>query len=260
MKTFPNLKLIAKLTKVPIIGKLVDKLLFEGDDIIYLPQDKLVSVNQSIEKQANLVLPSQVLDYFIDKAKYHFIMNTCICRESLDCSDYPINLGCLFMGSGTLDINPHLGRQVTKEEAREHERECREAGLVHLIGRNKLDKQWLGVDDGNKLLTVCNCDPCCCIWRITPVLTNRISSKVTKMPGVKVSVTDKCIGCGTCTKNICFVDAIHLVGKRSYINHNCKGCGRCVISCPQKAIELKIENNEFVKDSIERIDKLVNIT
>jgi ferredoxin len=164
------------------------------------------------------------------------------------------------MGSGALDINSQLGRQVTKEEALEHEKKCHDAGLISMIGRNKLDKQWLGVDDGNKLLTVCNCDPCCCLWRIAPVLTPRISSKVTKMPGVSVKVTDRCIGCGTCIKDICFVDAIHLVGKRSIINKNCKGCGRCVKICPQKAIELIIDDKDFVKKSIERIDKLVEIT
>ncbi len=259
-KTFPNIKFIAKLTKVPIIGKLIDKLLFEGDDIIYLTQDKIVPVNKNIEKKADIVLPSHVLEYFINKAKYHFIMHTCICRESLECQDYPRDLGCLFLGAGVLDINPHLGKIVSREEALEHAKKCREAGLVHLIGRNKLDKQWLGVDDGNTLLTVCNCDPCCCLWRIAPVLTPRISSKVTKMPGVKVKVTDKCIGCGTCTNGICFVDAIKLIGKKAHINNNCKGCGRCVSICPQGAIELIIDDEEFVKKSIERIDKLVKIT
>jgi hypothetical protein len=92
-KTFPNIKFIAKLTKFPVIGKFVDKLLFEGDDIIYLTQDKIVPVNKSVEKEADMVLPSQVLEYFINKANYHFIMNTCICRESLDCQDFPIDLG-----------------------------------------------------------------------------------------------------------------------------------------------------------------------
>ncbi|MFX1409177.1 MAG: DUF362 domain-containing protein [Promethearchaeota archaeon] len=259
-KTFPNVKLIAKSTRLPIIGKIVDKLLFEGDDIIYLTQDIVIPINQTIYKPKDMVLPSMVVEYFIKKASNHFIMNTCICRESLNCQDYPINLGCLFMGDGSLDINPQLGRKVSEKEALEHIKKCREVGLVHLIGRNKLDKQWLGVKDGNKLLTVCNCDPCCCLWRITPALTPRISSKVTKMPGVKVEVTDKCIGCGTCTKDICFVDAIHLVGKRAFINKNCKGCGRCVIVCPQNAIELTIEDKQYIKKAIQRIDKVIDVT
>jgi hypothetical protein len=90
-------------------------------------------------------------------------MNTCLCRDAKQCKDYPIDLGCLFLGEAALGINPRLGRGVTKREALEHIRRCREAGLVHLIGRNKLDTVWLGVGPGDKLLTICHCCPCCCL-------------------------------------------------------------------------------------------------
>ncbi len=259
-KTFPNIKFIAKLTNVPIIGKIIDKLMFEDDDIIFITEDKVVSINQSVEKGSDLILPSQVVEYFINKANYHWIMNFCICRDSMDCKEYPKNLGCMFLGEAAKGINPQLGKHVSKQEALEHLKKCREAGLIQLIGRNKLDKQWLGVNPGFKLLTICNCDPCCCLWRIAPILTPQISSKVRKMPGVKVKVTDKCVGCGTCTKGICFVDAIHVMNKRAMINNNCRGCGRCVEICPNNAIELKISDSLFVKKAIDRIAKLVDLS
>jgi ferredoxin len=259
-KTFPNIKFIAKLTRIPLIGRIFDKLLFEGDDIIYLPKDNVITINKEIEKQADTVLPTEVLNYFIDKAKYHWIMNFCICRESMQCKNYPIDLGCLFLGEAVLGINPQLGRLVSKEEAREHIRKCKDAGLVHMIGRNLLDKQWLGVKPGYKLLSICNCDPCCCLWRITPIVNSKIGSKVQKMPGVEIKVTDKCIGCGTCTKGICFVDAIHIENNRAVISENCKGCGRCVEICPQNAIILTIKDIDYVKKSIEQIDKIIDVT
>ena len=116
------------------------------------------------------------------------------------------------MGEAVHGINPNLGRLVSKEEAHEHVRKCREAGLVHLIGRNKLDAVWLNVGPGDKLLTVCNCCPCCCLWKILPDVNPEIGRKITKMAGVNVEVTDRCVGCGTCIQeNICFVDAIRLV-------------------------------------------------
>jgi ferredoxin len=234
--------------------------LFEGDDIIYLPQDSVISVDQEVKRPASTALPSQVVEHFIKKAKHHWIMNFCICRESMDCQDYPQELGCLFLGEGTLDINPTLGRRVTKEEALEHVRKCREAGLVHMIGRNKLDKQWLGVKEGDKLLSICNCCPCCCLWRIAPVLDPRIGQKVKKMPGVEVKVSEECIDCGTCTRDICFVEAIHLKEGKAFIDENCKGCGRCVDACPQGAIKIVINNDSFVEESIKKIDKLVDLT
>ena len=80
------------------------------------------------------------------------------------------------------------------------------------------------------------------------------------MPGVKVEVSEKCIGCGTCTKGVCFVDAISLDNEKALISNECRGCGRCVEICPQTAIQLTIEDNFYVKKSIERLDKIIDVT
>jgi ferredoxin len=258
-KTFPGVKNIAKLTRIPFLGKIFDLLLFEGDEIIYLTQDRVIQINQEVLNPEDLVLPSQILEYFIEKAKYHWIMNFCICRASMNCQNYPIELGCLFLGEAVLDINPELGRLVSKEDALEHIRKCSEAGLVHMIGRNRLDKQWLGVKAGNKLLSICNCDPCCCLWRISPLLNPKIGKKVQKMPGVRVFVTEDCMGCKTCINEICFVDAITIVNNRAKISKECRACGRCINICPQHAIKLEIKDKEFIKKSIQKIDRIIDV-
>jgi ferredoxin len=54
--------------------------------------------------------------------------------------------------------------------------------LVHMVGRNKLDSVWLG-------------------------------AKVTRMPGVIVAASDRCVDCGTCTEDVCFVDDDRFVEK-----------------------------------------------
>jgi NAD-dependent dihydropyrimidine dehydrogenase PreA subunit len=259
-KTFPGRFLAARATRLPVLGSLLDCMLFEGDHLIYLPKDRIIKIDQPIALPTELVLPSQVVEHFIEQASYHWIMNTCICRDSRQCRDYPIDLGCLFLGQAAAGINPNLGRRVTKEEALEHVRRCRAAGLVHLIGRNKLDTIWLGVGPGVKLLTICNCCPCCCLWRVLPYVSAQVGSKVTRMPGVEVTVTDRCIGCGTCTKGVCFVDAIHLAGDHAVIGDACRGCSRCVDACPQKAIEISIDFSQFVIQSIARISPLVDLT
>jgi ferredoxin len=262
-KTFPSRGLIARMTKVPLVGRVVDKMLFEGDDIMYLPKDnvvqKTIQINKALEKPIDTALPSAVVHHFIEKANYHWIMNFCLCRDASKCEDYPIDYGCLFLGEAVLDINPQLGRRVTREEAHEYARKCREAGLVHLIGRNKLDASWLNVSPGDKLLTICNCCPCCCLWKMLPELNPEISRKITKMPGVDVRVTDNCVGCGTCTEGVCFVDAITLVDGKARIGAECRACGRCVEVCPNDAIELILQDAEFVGESIQRVDSLVDV-
>lgn len=260
-KGFPLRSVFARFTRVPLIGRVMDYMLFHEDDIIYLPKDEVttIRINQQIEQKGSMVIPSRVIEYFIEKANYHWIMNWCICRSASSCKHYPIELGCLFLGEASLDIDPNLGKQVTKEDALNHIKKCREAGLVHLIGRNKLDTFWLKVGPGNKLLTVCNCCDCCCLWRIIPHLSNKISSKINKMPGVSVTVGDECIGCGTCV-DICFIHAIKIINEHAVISDACRGCGRCVASCPQDAKTLTIDGISNYDNSIEKIESLVDVT
>ncbi|MDZ7293882.1 MAG: 4Fe-4S binding protein [candidate division KSB1 bacterium] len=238
---------LARLSRVPLLGRIFDRLLFAGDDIIFLPRSEVVHVHQSVAVPEQTVLPAQVVHHFIDVAQYHWIMNFCICRSAAHCQDYPIELGCLFMGRPVLQINPRLGKLVTRAEAHAHVERCRQAGLVHLIGRNRLDALWLGVKPGEELLTVCHCCPCCCLYRFLPSLAPFISARFARMPGVSVTVTGACDGCGVCANGICFVGAITLNGGRAAISDACRGCGRCAMVCPQQAIRLTMEG-----DAIER--------
>ena len=263
-RAFPGRFGAAVLTQVPGIRRMIDHGLFAGDDIIYLPQDTVVrqaiQVGQSVEHPGNTVLPSQIVERFIEQANYHWIMDVCICRDASHCEDYPVDLGCLFLGEAVLQINPQLGRRVTKEEALEHARRCREAGLVHMVGRNKLDTVWLGANPGHRLLTICNCCPCCCLWRMIPYLDPSIGDKVSRMPGVNITVTDRCVGCGTCTQDVCFVDAIHLEGGRAVISQMCRGCGRCIEVCPEHAIALSVDDDRYIERTIDRLSALVDVS
>ena len=131
---FPQRFALARLTRLSFLGKVVDHGLFDGDNIIYLPKDgsvESIQIHESIRTQGDIVLPSQVVEYFIDKSNYHWIMNFCICRDSDGCQDYPVELGCLFLGEAVLNIRSEYGRLVSKDEALEHVRRCQEAGLVH---------------------------------------------------------------------------------------------------------------------------------
>jgi ferredoxin len=256
-KNFKKRFMYAKLSRLPLLGLLIDWMFFDKDDMVYLPKDSVViEVNQEIAFTST-VLPSQIVHRFINEAKIHFIMNFCICRESNQCKDYPIDLGCLFMGEAAAKIDPRLGRLVTKNEAHQHVINARKAGLVHLIGRNKLDSVWLNVGPSDKLLTVCNCCPCCCLWKMLPDLGNHISSKITKLEGVRVYTTNDCIGCGTCLDS-CFINAISIVDGRAIISDDCRGCGRCVEVCPQNAIIISIDK-ERLETTFERINSKVDL-
>jgi hypothetical protein len=145
-------------------------------------------------------MPSEVIDCFLRRSRYIFIMDRCMCRSSNQCEHYPHELGCIFLGAGTVRIPPKLGHMATAEEAIEHMRKAREKGLVHLIGRNKIDSVWLNTGPKEDLLSICNCCECCCLWKMMPQLSGSIASGVSRMPGVTVTVTDACNACGRCLK------------------------------------------------------------
>lgn len=255
---FPYRNQIAVLTKIPGLSKLLDILVFQEDKAFYLPKDRVV-INQAIERPADMLLPSEVVHHFIDQAQHLWVMNHCICREGDDCQDYPHDLGCLFLGEAVLQINPALGRLVTREEAHAHERRAQEMGLVHMIGRNQLDHLWLGAGPGSKLMTICNCCPCCCLFRVLPHVKPMIADRIARMPGVEVTVSDDCAGCGSCAQGVCFVDAIQIVDGRAVISEACRGCGRCVEVCPTGAIHLTLNNDHPVQETIDRIALSVDV-
>lgn len=265
---FPYSRPLARMTRLPVIGPLVDHALFEDDDVMILPQDdevsrsRAITVDRPVALPTNQVLPSQVVEHFIESAEHLWIMSRCICRDASGCEHYPRDLGCLFLGEATLDINPKLGRPVGVSEALAHARRARDLGLVHMIGRSKFDTVWLNVGPGRKLMTICNCCDCCCLTRVLPHVNEHISAKITRTPGVVVQVDEElCQGCNACQSEVCFVDAIaRTAAGQARITAACRGCGRCVRVCPAGAIKLEVEDPAFVERSIARLTRAVEIS
>jgi ferredoxin len=260
-KGFPLRFIIAKMTKVPPFKQVMNHLLFSQTNLTYLFKDSVVEipVNKSFQSPDNMVLPSQVVDRFIRHASHRFIMDFCICRQAMHCKNHPQELGCLFLGDAVKDIDPTYGREVSMEEALVHVQKCRQSGLIHLIGRDQIDKTWLQVKNGEKLMTICNCCSCCCLWKWLPELDPSIRSKVKRMPGVTVHVASDCTGCGTCV-DACFMHAIELRDGTATIGDECRGCGRCLDVCPQHAIHLRIDDDMFLERTMERVASAVDST
>lgn len=236
------------------------KLFPDLDGLVCLPKNNLININKSIKKKPDTLLPTQVIDHFIDKSDYRAIMNYCMCRDSNKCKDYPIELGCLFMGEAAEKIHPDLCRPASKAEAKAHIRKCSEAGLVHTAGRTIFDAIWLNVKPAGKLFTVCNCCPCCCITTAFPYMPKEIgSSLLIKTPGIDIEVNGNCTLCGKCVES-CVYGGIELSGDRAVITDECKTCGRCVEICPQKALNIKITDKNYIRKTIEFLEPKVDFS
>ncbi len=256
--------------KIPPLAWAANKLFFEGDDMIVLPRDSTVaktgmknmeiSLNTSIPVSDDTILPSQILKEIIKKSNNHVIMDSCLCRVSNDCKDYSHDLGCLFMGPGAKKISSKLGKTVTAEEAINHVDKCQEAGLVHIIGRNKLDSVWLNTGPKEELLTICNCCSCCCLWKMAPDLPEKMGRSIGPMIGVELKFQDdKCSGCGSCLEDICFMNALQLEnGKAKIDREKCRICGRCAEICNNDALNV-IMASDAVERSIDCVNELVDV-
>lgn len=246
--------------RLKFVARIIEKKFFEDDDLLCLPNDRVISVGRAVEREADIVLPSQVVEHFIEKSSYRFTMHKCICRECMPCKSYPHEIGCLFLGEAARGIHPELGRELSKAEALAHVRKAAEHGLVFSVGKSKLDTVWLGVGPGDKLFTICMCCPCCCITRGLVTGHPLLGRGYNRLPGLKMTVTEDCAGCGTCLEEgVCIFKGISLEGGVAVINDHCKGCGRCAARCPNQAIQAVIESPDYVNQAIERLNQKIDV-
>ncbi len=236
----------------------IDKFLFEDDEIIIIPNT--ISVNKKIESEGSQFLPTDVIKQVIRRCEDIVIMDSCLCRRSNNCSDYPQDIGCIFLGPTSKKIPSDICHKATVEEALKQVDRADEAGLSHLIGRNKLDSVWMNVHPREGLLTICHCCPCCCLWKVYPNLDESISNKLEKLDGVKVKLNeDNCKLCKNCLDEICMFQAIDLINDKISINQDiCKGCGLCANACKFNAITVDYAD-KTIDNIVNRLEDLIEI-
>jgi Fe-S-cluster-containing hydrogenase component 2 len=191
----------------------------------------------SSEQQA---LPYEKVSSLIDNGQ-SFLVNECVCKKEHKLVDHPCDRPlevCLAIAPlpGVFD-DPRAGKVITKEEAYKLLAECEENGLVHLTGNTQNDRFY-----------ICNCCKCCC-----GVLRgiNELGIPATQVINSHYYAAidpDECNFCGVCADERCQVGAIDEKDESYEIAaEKCIGCGLCITTCPEEAIQLKRRpENEIV--------------
>jgi len=247
---------IAGLTKKSkIVKKIINKLLFEKDEIVII--SNTININKKIESEKSEFLPTDVIKDVIRQCDDIVIMDSCLCRTSNKCKDYPHDIGCIFLGPTSRKIPEAISHKATVEEALKQVDKADAAGLSHLIGRNKIDSVWMNVRPDEGLLTICHCCPCCCLWKVYSNLDDEISDKIKKLDGVDVNYDEnKCKGCMKCL-NKCIFKAISEKNGKIIINEkDCKGCGLCVNNCKFGALTIDY-TDRTIKNVVNRMMNLI---
>lgn len=250
---------IAEFTKKSkIYKKIIDFALFKDDEIIVVPNT--IPINKKVESEGSEFLPTEIIKEVIKRNDEIVIMNSCLCRTSNNCQDYPQDLGCIFLGPTAAKIPKHVGKKATVKEALAQVDKADAAGLSHIIGRNKIDTVWMNVHPGKGLLTICHCCPCCCLWKVYPNLDDEISDKLEKLEGVTVELHEEnCKKCKKCLDEVCMFDAISMENNKITIDYDiCRGCGLCSNTCKFDAISISY-TKEAIDNVVNRLDNLIEI-
>jgi ferredoxin len=215
----------------------------------------IIPVDEVIDGKESVVLPSMVLEELIARASYHVVLNQCPCRRAEHCRIYPCEIGCLFLGEASRQINPALGQVLRPEEAKIYALQAVEMGLTPMIVHSAYDAELLDISF-RRMLAICFCCDCCCTVRQN--LRRGLPEyrdTVLRFPGLYVEVGAECSGCGLCLE-LCHVHALSLVDNQLFIGEACKGCGRCALACPKDAIHLKLnEGNQAMTRLISLVEE-----
>ena len=220
-----------------------------------------VPVDEFIEVPPSVVAPREVVVDYITRASHRTIVHDCPCRAGEGCTKHPIDLGCLLLGDGSRDVDPSVGRSATVEEALAHMERALDSGLVPLIGHIWIDKLVFGVKDWSRLLTLCFCCSCCCVVRSgMGGLIDAYPASLVRLEGVRVEVSDECVGCGECAP-ACPVENVIMNDGTAIIGDRCLGCGTCARTCSRGNIKVIIEPDAaYERELRRRIESGVDIS
>jgi NAD-dependent dihydropyrimidine dehydrogenase PreA subunit len=198
---------------------------------------QVIPIEKEIQSKQEALSYEQVSG-LIQNAK-SFMVNDCVCKKENGLLDNPCSKPtevCLALDPepGFFDKNPWGGKVISREQAYEVLNKAEEAGLVHLTSN---------IESGHWF--ICNCCGCCCgvLGAAKMGLPNFINSHYY----AKID-RNLCDACGTCADERCQVDAIaESESEYNIIKEKCIGCGLCISTCPNEAIELlRKDPNEMV--------------
>jgi len=197
-----------------------------------VPQMRTIPIEESI-KVEHQVTTYDNLRELIEGTEGPISIQECICRRIATMKGDPCEKTsrletCMCFGDWAKHyIESKMGRQITKEEALEIQRQNQADGLV------------LQPTNNQKVHAICACCGCCCgMLGLNKMLPKPVEFWASNY---FASVdTNECNACGTCVET-CQVGAVTIDEKKggSVVNLNrCIGCGNCVPTCPNEAMSL----------------------
>lgn len=221
-----------------------------------------IPVHVDLDVQDNMVHPPvELVKEAIRESEYRVIMNNCVCREMDQCKNYPLDIGCMFLGrTAEVCVEHKSGHEATVEECLNHVDRAIAAGLSIGAYWVEFEQYAWGFQDETfpDFIAFCFCCPCCChAIKFENLAGGELRHIMYQSSGYRCEPIEyKCIGCGSCVKK-CPRGFLKL-GSRGVIevNEHCAGCGLCLNACPQKALHVVKcgETKEHLQDYFDKLE------
>ena len=187
-----------------------------------IPVEKEIQVSTEIQPYEKV---SQIIE-----SNTKFAVAECICRKERrmvgNGCDKLLEACMTFGPAADFYIENGLGRQISKEEARQILVKAEEDGLIHCSLNHAGSKTF-----------ICNCCGCCCKV-LANITKHNNPGDITRSNYYAAKDDDTCNSCFTCVDR-CNVHAIKIDNERTVINRDrCIGCGLCVSTCPTGSLSM----------------------
>lgn len=204
-----------------------------------------IDLDQTVFSNVQKVQPPvQMMKDAVARANYRAIMTECLCRKIQGCTDYPIDLGCLFIGPAAhACVENGIAREATLQECYDHIDRAAACGLSATAYFVEVEEYVWGFRDEDmpNFLEFCFCCPCCCS---ATLFEHRAGGELKRIlhQGIGWSAVidaEKCVACGECVARCPHDDVMRLRDGRVKISDTCAGCGQCLKGCTHDAIHVR---------------------
>ncbi|MHA1689190.1 MAG: ATP-binding protein [Promethearchaeota archaeon] len=195
---------------------------------------RIIPIEKEISVPQEKILPLHEATKIIDNQEI-ISLSQCPCKLHKELMGDPCKIAsdinrCMHFGNvGRYFIEHGLGKQISREKAKQVLKEAEAEGLVHTTFHDDFD-----IEQNENC--ICNCCKDCCIlfqsYYRGLFAYHTLTSYIARVD------TSKCKACGTCVEK-CPIEACSIKDRKSFVDeHRCIGCGVCVHHCPEKARSL----------------------
>ena len=182
--SWPLMQAAKRLSNVPLLKWVINPFFAHPHNEI-----TAIPINAEIAMPDSVALPSRILEEVLKRSSDIFVLDECICRGLLKCTNHPKDIGCIALGPAARRMHPSHGRFVTVDEGMAHVRRAAKAGLIASVAHVWIDPVAFWTVPFSRLMFICFCDDCCCLYRTHMKHRGPNLDRAYKgLPGISVSV------------------------------------------------------------------------